>query len=129
MLDCAVLLDHDGLLALPISEHATYGVEHLRHFMASHEDELYAALVHSDRASAELAALKEHMVIHFPKVQTSKMWEALAPEKAHAQWVDWCRVFALLRTCCPTEALCRRCHLVTWEVEQQYVGHRGDTFP
>ena len=52
----------------------------------------------------EWACLKEHMVKHFSNVQTSEMSEALALEKAHAQWVNvWC-VVALLRTYCPAEA-------------------------
>ena len=41
-------------------------------------------------------------------MQMSKMWEALAPEKAHARWVNvWC-VLALLRTYCPAEAAVER---------------------
>ena len=50
VLECAVLLDHGRLLALPIREHVTYGVDQLRCFMASHRDELDAAHVHCDRA-------------------------------------------------------------------------------
>ena len=38
VLECALLLDHGRLLALPISEHATYGVEQLRHFVAAPQD-------------------------------------------------------------------------------------------
>ena len=38
----------------------------------------------------------------------SKMLEALAPEKAHAQWVNVWRVLALLRTYCPAEATAER---------------------
>ena len=57
-----MLLDHGRLLALPIDEHATYGVEQWQHFMASHQDELRAAHVNCDRALAEWAGLKEHMV-------------------------------------------------------------------
>ena len=38
----------------------------------------------------------------------SKMWEALAPERAHAQWVNVWRVLALLRTYCPAEAAVER---------------------
>ena len=41
---------------------------------------------------------------HFASVQMSKMWETLATEKAHAQWVNLWRVLALLRTYCPSEA-------------------------
>ena len=76
--------------------------------MASHEDELSAAHVNCDRALAELVGLKEHMVQYFANVQMSKMWEALAPEKAHAQWVNVWRVLALLRTHCPAEAAVER---------------------
>ena len=76
--------------------------------MASHEDELSAPHVNCDRALAEWAGLKEHMVQHFANVQMSKMWEALAPEKAHAQWVNVWRVLALLRTYCPAEAAVER---------------------
>ena len=44
------------------------------------------------------ADLKEHMVKHFVNVQSFMIWEALAPERAHAQWIYvWC-VFALLQT-------------------------------
>ena len=69
--------------------------------MASHQDDLHAAHVHCDRALAQWAGLKEHMIKYFE----SKMWEALAPEKAHAQWVNvWC-VLALLRTYCPAKAV------------------------
>ena len=71
--------------------------------MASHQDELSAADGNCDRALREWAGLKEHMVQHFANVQMSKMWEALAPEKAHAQWVNVWRVLALWRTLCPTE--------------------------
>ena len=96
VLECAVLLDHGCLLALPVSERATYGVQQLRQFMAAHQDELGATHVNCDRALAEWAGLKEHMVQHFANVQMSKMWEALATEKAHAQWVNvWC----VLRCC------------------------------
>ena len=79
-----MLLDHGRLLALPICEHATYGAQQLRHFMASYQDELREAHVKCDHALAEWAGLKEYMVMHFENVQSSKMWEALAPEKAHA---------------------------------------------
>ena len=103
MLECAVLLDHGRLLALPVSERGTYGVQQLRQFMASHQHELSAAHVNCDRALIEWAGLKEHMVQHFANVQMSKMWEALAPEKPHAQWVNVWRVLALLRTYCPAE--------------------------
>ena len=103
-----MLLDHGRLLALPVSERATYGVQQLRQFRASHQDELSAAHVNRDRALAEWAGLKERMVQHFANVQMSKMWEALASEKAHAQWVNvWC-VLALLRTYCLAEAAVER---------------------
>ena len=40
----------------------------------------------------------------FTTVQMSKLWEASAPERAHAQWVNvWCAL-APLRTHCPAEA-------------------------
>ena len=104
VLECAVLLDHGRLLALPISEHATCGVQQFRQFMALHQDELSAAHVNCDRVLAEWACLKEHMVKPFANVQMSKMWEALALEKAHAQLLNVWRVLALLRTYCPAEA-------------------------
>ena len=66
--DCVVLLDHGPLPALPVSERATYGVQHLRQFMASHQDELSATHVNCDRALAEWAGLKEHMVQQFANV-------------------------------------------------------------
>ena len=103
MLQCAVLLDHGCLLALPVSEHATYGVEQLRQLRASHEGELSAAHVNCDRALAEWGVLKEHMAQHFANVQMSKIWEAFAPEKAHAHPVNLWRVVALLRRYCPVE--------------------------
>ena len=65
VLECKVLLDHGCLLALPSSEHATYGVDQLRSFMASRRDELDAAHVHCDHALAEWAGLKEHVVKQF----------------------------------------------------------------
>ena len=76
--------------------------------MAAHQEELCAAHVNRDRALVEWAGLKEHMVQHFATVQMSKMWEALAPEKAHAQLVNVWRVLALLRTYCPAEAAVER---------------------
>ena len=66
VLECAVFLDHGRLLALPCSEHASYGVDQLRCFMASHRAELDAAHVHCDHALAEWAHLKEHMVSALP---------------------------------------------------------------
>ena len=104
VLECAVLLDHGRFLALPVNERAAYGIEQLCQFMAAHQEELRAAHVNCDRALVEWEGLKEHMVQHFATVQTSKMWEALAPERAHAQWVNVWRVLALLRTYCPAEA-------------------------
>ena len=95
---CSVVGPWRRLLALPISKNATYGVQQLPHFMASHQDELHAAHVNCDRALAEWAGLQEHMVKHCAKVQMSTMWEALAPAKAHAEWVNvWC-VLVLLQT-------------------------------
>ena len=76
--------------------------------MAAHQEELCAAHVNCDRALVEWAGLKEHMVQHFATVQMSKMWEALARERAHAQWVNVWRVLALLRTYCPAEAAVER---------------------
>ena len=87
VLECAVLLDHGRLLAPPISEHATYDVEQLRHFMAARQDEFGAAHVKCNRVLAEWASLKEHVVKDFANVRTCKVWEALALDKAHAQWV------------------------------------------
>ena len=108
VLECALWLDHGRLLALPIREHATYGVQQLRQFTASHQVELSAAHVNCDRALAEWVGLKEHMLKHFASVQMFKMWEALALEKAHAQWVNvWC-VLPFLRIYCPTEAAVKR---------------------
>ena len=76
--------------------------------MAAHQEELCGAHVNCDRALVEWAGLKEHMVQHFGTVQMSKMWEALAPERAHAQWVNVWRVLALLRAYCPAEAAVER---------------------
>ena len=76
--------------------------------MTSHQEELGAANVNCDRALVEWEGLKEHMVQHFATVQMSKMWEALAPERAHAQWGNVWRVLALLRTYCPAEAAVER---------------------
>ena len=101
---CALLLDHGRLLALLVTERTAYGVQQLRHFMASHQDELRTAHVNCDHALVEWAPLKEHMVQHFANVQMCKMWEAFAPKEGHAQLVNvWC-VLALLRTYCPAEA-------------------------
>ena len=108
VLECAVLLDHGRFVALPVNERAAYGVEQLRQFMTSHQEELGAANVNCDRALVEWEGLKEHMVQHFATVQMSQMWEALAPERAHAQWVNVWRVLALLRTYCPAEAAVER---------------------
>ena len=104
VLECAVLLDH----ALPVSERAAYGVHRLRQFMASHQEELRAAHVNSDGALVEWEGLKEHTVQHCANVQTSKIWEAWAVERAHVQWVNVWRVLALLRTYCPIEAAIER---------------------
>ena len=46
VLECAVLLDHGRFLALPVNERAAYGVEQLRQFMASHQEELRAHILH-----------------------------------------------------------------------------------
>ena len=108
VLECAVLLDHGRFVALPVNERAAYGVEQLRQFLTSHQEELGAANVNCDRALVEWEGLKEHMVQHFATVQMSKMWEALAPERAHAQWGNVWRVLALLRTYCPAEAAVER---------------------
>ena len=68
--------------------------------MASHPEELPAAHVNCDRALVEWEGLKGQ----FATVQMSKMWEALAPERAHAQWVNVWRVLVLLGIYCPAEA-------------------------
>ena len=112
VLECAVLLDHGRFLALPVNERAAYGVEQLRQFMAPHQEELRATHVNCDRALVEWEGLKDHMVQHFATVQMSKMWEALAPERAHAQWVNVWRVLALSRTYCPAEAAVERA--ISW---------------
>ena len=108
VLECAALLDHGRFVALPVNERAAYGVEQLRKFMTSHQEEAGAAHVNCDRALVEWEGLKEHMVQHFATVQMSNMWEALAPERAHAQWANVWRVLALLRTYCPAEAAVER---------------------
>ena len=108
VLECAVLLDHGRFVALPVNERAAYGLEQLRQFMTSHQEELGAANVNCDRALVEWEGLKEHMVQHFATVQMSKMWEARPPERAHAQWGNVWRVLALLRTYCPAEAAVER---------------------
>ena len=64
--------------------------------------------MHCDRALAEWADLKEPLVNRFAKVEMSRMWEALASERAHAQWVNVWHVLALLRTHCPAEAAIER---------------------
>ena len=51
---------------------------------------------------------------HFAIVQMSKMWEALAPERAHAQWVNVWHVLTLLRTYCPAEAAVERAISLRW---------------
>ena len=119
-LECAVSLDHGRFLGLPVNERAAYGVEQLRQFMAAHQEELCAAHVSCDRALVEWADLKEHMVQHFATVQMSKMWEALAPERAHAQLVNVWRVLALLRTYCPAEAAVERAISLRGKFLQQY---------
>ena len=106
--ECAVLLDHGRFLAVPVNERAAYGVERLRQFMASNQEELRAAHVNCDRALVEWEGPKEDMVQHFATVQMCKMWGALEPERAHAQWANVWRVFALLRTYCPAEAAVER---------------------
>ena len=45
---------------------------------------------------------------HFATVQMSEIWEALAPERAHSQWVNVWHVLALLRTYSPVEAAVER---------------------
>ena len=79
LLKCPVLLDHGRLLVVPISEHAAHGVQQVRHFMASHQDELCAAHMNFNPAMAEWARPKEDMVKHLANVQMSKMWQPLAP--------------------------------------------------
>ena len=108
VLECAVLLDHGRFLALRVNERAAYGVEQLREFMAAHQEELRAAYVNCDRALIEWEGLKEHMVQHLATVQMFKTWEALALERAHAQWVDVWRVLPLFRTYCPAEPAVER---------------------
>ena len=76
--------------------------------MAALQEELCAARVNCDPALVEWEGLKEHMVQHFATVQMSKMWQALAPERGHAKWVNVWRVLALLCTYCPTEAAVER---------------------
>ena len=64
--------------------------------MASHQDELRAAHVNFHRPLAKWVGLKEHMVKHYANMQMCKMWEAVAPEKAHAQLVNVWGFLALL---------------------------------
>ena len=60
------------------------------------------------RAFVDWSNLKEHIVKRLANVRMSKMWEALAPEREHAQWINvWC-VLAPLRTYCPAEAAVER---------------------
>ena len=103
-----MLLDHGRLLAVPVSQRAINGVQPLRPFLAAHQDALRAAHVSCYRALAEWAGLKEHMVQHFANVQMSKMWEALLPSQAHAQWVNVWRVLVLVRTYCPAKGAVER---------------------
>ena len=58
VLECAVLLDHGRFVALPVNERAAYGVEQLRQFMTSHQEELGAAHVNCDRALVEWEGLQ-----------------------------------------------------------------------
>ena len=62
VLQCAVLLDHGGLLALPPADRATFGVDLLKQFMGTHHAKLAAAHVNAARALEEWASFKEHVV-------------------------------------------------------------------
>ena len=66
------------------------------------------------RVLAELAHLKEHMVKHFGNVQTSKMWEALAPEKAQTHWLNG----GMCVRCCEHIAVLK----LLWSVPSRCVG-------
>ena len=119
VLECVVLLDHGRLLALPISEHATYGVKQLQHFMASHQDELRAAHVNRDCAFAEWAGLKEHMVKHFANVH----WP-LAPHAYRGLGQDRSTVGA--RCLEHGDQSCDRCRRMQYSINQCCrVGHTG----
>ena len=104
VLDCAVLLDHGRWLALPAADRATFGVDVLKHFMATHHAELAAAQVNAARAWGECESLKEHVVQTFAKAPMFRMWDPLTREREHLQWVNVWPVLSLLRTYCPDEA-------------------------
>ena len=108
VLECAVLLEHGRLLALPPAERATFGVDLPKQFMGTHHDELAAAHVNAGCALEEWASFKEHVIQAFAKTPMSRMWEALTPEREHLPWVNVWRVLSLLRTYCLAEAAVER---------------------
>ena len=108
VLECAVLLDHCRLLALPPADGATFGVDLLKQFMGTHHAELAAAHVNAARAWEEWASLEEHVVQTFAKTPMSRMWEALTPDREHLPWVNVWRVLSLPRTYCPAQAAIER---------------------
>ena len=60
------------------------------------------------RALEEWESFKEHVVQTFAKTPIPRMWEALAPEREHLQWVNVWRVLSLLRTYCPAKDAVQR---------------------
>ena len=80
----------------------------LKQFMGTHHAELAAAHVNAARALEEWESFKEHVVQTFAKTPMSRMWEALASEREHLQWVNVWRVLSLLRTYCAAEAAVER---------------------
>ena len=88
VLDCAVLLDHGRLLALPPAERATFGVDLLKQFMATHHAELATAPINIGCAFEEWGSFKEHVIQAFAKTPMSQMWEALTLEREHLPWVN-----------------------------------------
>ena len=66
-----MLLDHGRLLALPPAKQATFGVDLLKQFMATHHAESADAHVDVSRALEEWASFKEHVIHEFAKTPMS----------------------------------------------------------
>ena len=114
VLECGMLLDHGRLLALLPADRATFGLDLMKQFMDTHHAEPAAAHVNAARALEEWASFKEHVVQTFAKTPTSRMWEALTPEREHLQWVNVWRVLSLLRTYCPAEGAVKPAVSLLW---------------
>ena len=112
VLECAVLLDHGRLLAVSPAEGATFGLDLLKQFMATHHAELASAHVDVGRALEQWASFNEHVIHAFAKTPMSRMREALTPEREHPPWVTVWYVLSLLRTYCPAKAAVERAILL-----------------